>query len=303
MEDKLSFSAAARRSAAISFEPECPYCSSYFLSGLILFCTSFSASSFSLKVPDEDSAEVICSVVFDLTGRRLLREEGKKNINLYDNGSFFFAAREAFHSDPSAFRSVDLSNVPGMCCKKNLLRGAFIAGGTLASPEKDFRLEFSTPYQRLVPSFSDFLSSLDMPPLFSKRASRYLIYYKDVQSIADILTSCGAVRETLKIRESQTEREFSNYENRVVNCLDANIGKTVDASAAQIAAINLLDSRGLLKSLPESLRQAAELRMNNPEDALSELCAKADPPVSKSGLYHRLKRLCEEAEKFENGRA
>ena len=118
-----------------------------------------------------------------------------------------------------------------------------------------------------------------------------MLYYKDSSVIEDLIGQMGAGNAAMHFRLQKVEKDFRNNINRKVNCETANLGKTVEAAARQCQAIRVLEQAGQLEALPEPLRRTAQVRMEHPEESLSELLRYFDPPLSKPGLNNRLRKL------------
>lgn len=181
-------------------------------------------------------------------------------------------------------------------CQASFLRGAFLACGTVNDPHKSFHLEFQLPDEARAAFLSRYLESLGYPAGTIKRAGGVGVYYKDSGSVEDLVGMMGAQHTVFEIINSRIERDIRNNENRATNCVAKNIEKTISAATRQIEAINLLMEAGRLESLPEPLQVTAMVRYRNPDATLDELVRLHEPPISKSGLNHRLKKLLEEAE-------
>lgn len=120
-----------------------------------------------------------------------------------------------------------------------------------------------------------------------------MLYFKQSNYIEDFLTAIGAQVAAMGVMEAKVEKDLRNGVNRRVNCETANLTKVVDASIGQLAAIRKLEENGVLRTLPQKLQQTAQLRRDNPEATLSELAEMSDPPVSKSAMNHRMRKLIE----------
>lgn len=183
------------------------------------------------------------------------------------------------------------------CCMASFLRGAFLMAGTVAGPEKKSHLELKSSRLSLAGEETSLMLELGFSPKQAKRGSAWLLYFKDGTSVEDFLTRIGAPHAAMELMQAKVEKNIRNTINRQVNCETANLMKTADASARQIAAIRLvLEERGE-DAFPESLRETVRLRLEYPTDSLSELARRFDPPVSKPGLSHRLKKIVEFASK------
>lgn len=183
------------------------------------------------------------------------------------------------------------------CCIASFLRGAFLMAGTVAGPDKKSHLELKTARQSLAGEETSLLLDLGLSPKQMRRGSAHILYFKDGTSVEDFLTRIGAPRAAMELMEAKVEKNIRNTINRQVNCETANLVKAADASARQIAAIRaVLDAHGE-KGFPENLRETVRLRLEYPTDSLAELAQRFDPPISKPGLSHRLKKIIELASK------
>ncbi|MEA5038782.1 MAG: DNA-binding protein WhiA [Clostridiaceae bacterium] len=177
------------------------------------------------------------------------------------------------------------------CCKSAFLRGAFLAGGYVSTPDKGYHLELTTAHYRVARQTSALLLDMELPAGYIQRRGNHVLYLKDSTLIEEFLTAAGATGSAMELMLKKVERDLRNNVNRKVNCETANLSKTVDASARQVAAIETLRLRGMLEELPAPLLETALLREGNPELSLSELCALHKTPISRPGLSNRLRRL------------
>ncbi|MDO4270761.1 MAG: DNA-binding protein WhiA [Eubacteriales bacterium] len=177
------------------------------------------------------------------------------------------------------------------CCIAAFLRGVFLMAGTVAGPDKKSHLEIKTSHQSLTGEETSLLLDLGLSPKTMRRGSAHVLYFKDSAGIEDLLTRIGAPHAAMELMEAKVEKNIRNTINRQVNCETANLVKAADASARQVAAIRAaLDGRGE-NAFPENLRETVQLRLAYPTDSLAELAARFDPPLSKPGLSHRLKKI------------
>ena len=183
------------------------------------------------------------------------------------------------------------------CCIAAFVRGAFLMAGTVAGPEKKSHLELKTTHQSLAGEETSLLLDLGLAPKQMRRGSAHILYFKDGASVEDFLTRIGAPHAAMELMEAKVEKNIRNTINRQVNCETANLVKAADASARQIAAIRVvLGTRGE-EGFPENLRETVRLRLEYPTDSLAELAQRFDPPLSKPGLSHRLRKITELASK------
>lgn len=185
------------------------------------------------------------------------------------------------------------------CCRRAFIRGAFLAGGTVIDPRKNYNLELVTPYLGLSRDMSRILEEAGFSFKSVVRKSKYVLYLKNSESISDFLTYMGAYRAQMELLNIKIEKEIRNDFNRTANSETANLEKTINASVRQVRAIEAIRQTVGLESLPEDLREVAMLRLKHKELSLGELGALMNPPLSKSGVNHRLKKLMKMRESSE----
>lgn len=194
--------------------------------------------------------------------------------------------------------------VPGMlvctqtCCKRAFLRGAFLTCGSLSDPEKDYHLEFVLKNEAQADMLRSVLASLSVEAGSVMRKKAYVLYIKDSEMIATVLTLADATVALMELENIRILKEVRNDVNRRVNCETANIEKTVRAASKQVEDIRFLAGAPGFDDLPEELKLTAALRLEHPEVSLSELAMLHPTSVSRSGINHRLKKLCILAEKL-----
>ncbi|MBQ3095139.1 MAG: DNA-binding protein WhiA [Clostridia bacterium] len=177
------------------------------------------------------------------------------------------------------------------CCMAAFLRGAFLCAGVCADPAKSYHLELSSPRGAFLREFLIRASELSFTLRLSRRQNGFMLYMKESEHIEDFLTYIGASAAAMRLMEQKVFKDYRNRINRRSNCEFSNIRRTIDAAEAQTVAILRLAERGELQDLPEALRTTADIRIAFPDLSLAELCDKFDPPVSKSCLNHRLRKL------------
>lgn len=176
--------------------------------------------------------------------------------------------------------------------------GAFLAGGSVTDPEKRYHLELDTGHAQASREVAALLTEMGFLPHSVRRGGSSVIYFKQSEHIEDLLTTIGAPAAAMDIMTAKVDKEIRNGANRAMNCDMANVNKTIDAALEQKNAIQRLQENGRLERLPEKLRQTALLRLQYPEMSLSQLAEKCDPPVTKSCMNHRMRKLLEEAKKL-----
>ena len=184
------------------------------------------------------------------------------------------------------------------CCRAAFLRGVFFAGGSITDPLKRYHLELTTSHGQVSRELEVLLRESGYPPKSVTRNGSFVTYFKQSDQIEDFLTLIGAPVAAMSVMTAKMEKDLRNSVNRRLNCDSANVDKAIVAAQEQLEAIRRLDAAGLLEKQPEKLRQTAALRVTSPELTLSELAEEFDPPVTKSCLNHRLRKLVELAKKL-----
>ena len=182
--------------------------------------------------------------------------------------------------------------------RKAYIRGAFLGGGSISNPEKAYHLEFVTHNEEYAEELSKIVNTYDLNSKVIQRKNSYVVYLKEGEQIVDVLNIIGAHSSLLHLENVRIMKEMRNNVNRLVNCETANLSKTVNASVRQIESIKLIQKEIGLQRLPKNLREIAEFRVKFPDESLKELGTMLDPPVGKSGVNHRLRRIEKIAEEL-----
>lgn len=185
--------------------------------------------------------------------------------------------------------------------RRAYIRGAFIGGGSVSNPEKTYHLEFVTHSEEYAEDLCKLINSFELKSKVIQRKNSHIIYIKEGDQISNLLSIVGAHTSLLELENIRIMKEMRNNVNRLVNCETANLSKTVNASVRQVESIKLLQREIGLQRLPSNLREIAELRLSYPEESLKELGEILVPPVGKSGVNHRLRKLEKIAEEVRSG--
>jgi len=196
-----------------------------------------------------------------------------------------------FSAQTSVFVNVNFALLEKECCRKAFLRGAFLAGGSVTDPEKRYHLELSTTHAKVSRGTQTLLIEMGMEAKQTERKGNSILYYKQSEAIEDFLALIGAGVSAMAVMSAKIEKDWRNSANRKTNCDSANVDKSVAAAGEQLSALQKLEQAGLLENLPEKLAETARLRRENPEATLSELAELHEPPLSKSAVNHRLRKL------------
>lgn len=165
--------------------------------------------------------------------------------------------------------------------------GAFLACGNLTDPEIKYHMEFAIPRSEICDTLTTILREVGFEPGITVRRDLPLVYSHDSAQMEDLLTFIGCPLASMELMNVKIVKERRNAANRAMNCDFANINKVVSAAAAQLEAIRLVG----IENMPEELRTLARLRMEFPDDSLRELGARLDPPLSRSGVNHRMEKI------------
>ncbi len=199
---------------------------------------------------------------------------------------------------PVVHKHLNPTVVKSPCCKSAYLRGAFMAGGSQCDPEKAYHLEFVNSQKPLAVSLMALLRFFELKANIIERKGMVVVYLKDGESIVDLLNIMSAHVALLDLENVRIMKDMRNQVNRRVNFETANLDKTVNASIKQIEDIRFIQDTQGLQRLPGQLRDMAHLRLQYPEASLKELGTLLSPPVGKSGVNHRLRKLSHIAEKI-----
>ena len=176
-------------------------------------------------------------------------------------------------------------------CVSAYIGAAFLCSGTVTDPQKEYNIEFLTSRTNLARDFEALLAEHEFAPHRTRRNGVNLVYVKSCDNVERILSFMGAAEASAQLSAQKAVKQMRNQINRHTNCDTANLGKTARANAQTLKAIRFLEEQGALKTLPEALQQAAARRLEYPDLSLTALCGCFDPPMSKSGLSHRMKKL------------
>ena len=184
------------------------------------------------------------------------------------------------------------------CCQRAFLRGAFQGAGSISDPQKGYHMEFVCQDEARALQLQQVIQGFAVDAKIVIRKKYYVVYLKEGTAIVDLLNIMGAHVSLMNLENLRIVKEMRNSINRRVNCETANISKTVNAATRQIEDIEYLRDHYGLHKLPAALRQMAEVRLEYPDAPLKELGEYLDPPVGKSGVNHRLRKLSELADKI-----
>ena len=258
--------------------------------GVLLYCNTFTGGEVRIVTEHDAFAQrlpLLFKKAFKITFDRLPQGEGKHIFSIQDPKKLQ-TIRQTYGAEGEAVAlHINFAVLEEPCCRISFFRGAFLAGGSVTDPKKGYHLELTTSHQNVSREMLALMRECDFTPKAAARKGNSVIYFKQSEYIEDFLTSVGAPVAAMEIMNTKLEK------NLRVNCDAANLDKAVEAAQSQLEAIRNLERQGLLDKLPDKLQETARLRMANPEDTLSQLAQLCDPPITKSALNHRLRKLVE----------
>lgn len=185
------------------------------------------------------------------------------------------------------------------CCRKAYLRGIFMGSGTVSDPARSYHLEIVCGSRNLAADLRKMINTfVDLSAKVVERKDKYIVYMKNSDFICDTLAIMGAHSQVLAFEDVKIKKGLVNDAVRITNCDNANTDRTLDASQKQLENIRKIQAAKGLEYLPEKLRQVAQLRLDNPEASLTQLAEMMDPPMKKSGINNRFRRIGEIADRL-----
>jgi len=264
--------------------------------GVLLYCNQFTPRQVRIVTESAEFAQRLPALfqkAFRLAFDRMPEEGAGKRTFQITAPDKLCALFSAFGQNPaeSLAHHINFAVLEEEHCRTAFFRGAFLAGGSVTDPAKRYHLELATAHLSVSGELRALLLEAGFSPKETLRKGNSLTYFKQSEAIEDFLTAIGAPLAAMEIMNAKAEKDLRGSVNRRVNCDAHNLDKAVDAAQEQIEAIYTLEQRGMLAELPDKLKEAVDLRMAHPEMTLPQLCALCAPPVSKSALNHRLRKL------------
>ena len=263
--------------------------------GVLLFCNTFERREIRIVTTCAAFAKRLPRLfrrAFELAFDQLPEPGREKQQLLITAPEKLRAIVEAFGGDEMQLaHHINFALLEDDPSRAAFLRGAFLAGGSLSDPRKRYQLELSTSHYRLAMALQPLMAELGLNARTVSRGANHVTYFKQSESISDFLTAVGAPLAAMEIMNTKMEKNIYNKVNRRSNCDMANLDKAVEAAGRLIQQIQTLQDNGTWDTLPDTLRQTGEMRLQNPELSLSQLAQLCG--VSKSCLNHRLRKLSE----------
>lgn len=288
----MSFSSQVK-DELIKTEYEEVCCKKALLYGMCIFGKSFSENSVSLQTENKNIAGLYADLLKELFNIDCDLKESPKGRSVLVSVKEKSDAAKLFKAFGHEGGSLKINHSNFYCenCANAFTAGAFLSCGTISSPEKDYHLEFTVPYLNLSKSLFTLLEETELKPKYTYRNGYNVVYFKESEAIEDCLYLMGASDAMFEMMNVKIVKDFRNKANRQANCETANINRMVNAVSVQIKAIEKIWSVKGKNFLPENLEKLAELRYENPDLSLAELAEACDPPLSRSGVNHRLKKI------------
>ena len=271
--------------------------------GVLLYCNTFTAQELRIITECEEFAirlpELFDRAFGGLSFDRMPTALEQKYIFQINDGEKLERIIDAFGFDArqSPVLHINFGLLEEDCCRAAFLRGAFLAGGSVTDPNKRYHLELETSHAQASRELQALLTDMGQQPKQVARGGYQVTYFKNSDQIEDLLTLMGAPLSAMALMNTRAEKELRNGVNRRVNCESANLDKAVDAAQEQLEAIRRLYEMGRVEELSPQLKETVILRETYPELTLSQLAEEFDPPVTKSCLNHRLRKLVELSKK------
>jgi hypothetical protein len=241
---------------------------------------------------------------FSLMQKKIYQFKSKDQfiVKINESSDVLMNDLSLINKDAVFFHDIDPELIEKSCCKKAYLRGAFLASGSINSPNtSSYHLEiqsFSDDHATLLKSIGD---EFHLNMRVSKNKRGYITYMKEAEKIADFLRVIGANNQLFVYEDTRIKRDFKNSINRVINCDIANEKKAMDAAIEQMKNIEYIEKYAD-KKITKSMKEAIFLRKKYPESSLTELSYASlehfDKQISKSALNHRFRAIRDLANKI-----
>ncbi len=273
------------------------------LAGIAGFCGALvierKKEIFRMRTESKVVAERIVALIDELfdTEPDIVRSGKIYSVDIEENVKRFLAELGFLQNGVVRFLA-DPFVVHDDCCKASFVCGAFLGGGYVKTPKNGYHFEIKTHYRDLSRDLGEIMTDIGFEPKMVLRKAEHVSYIKQSDVICDILGLLGATDAMFELCNVKIFNEMTNKATRRANCDMANINKSVAAASEQLAAINKIKEKQGLSSLPPVLEEMARLRLENPDANLKELGDMVVPPISKSGVNHRLKKIIKYAEEL-----
>lgn len=305
----MSFSSSIKEElCSISDMPEC--CVHSMAYGMLLFARMFGSRGISILTEHRcvaDKYAELLKLTANCDADIHVSSAEKYSVNIEDKAEILKILSAFSVGENESFLRINRGNLLNEhddkrseilnCCNGSFLRGAFLSCGTVCDPTKSYHLEFVVPYKTLSLDLLKMLTEYNLKAKHMVRRGVNVIYLKDSESIEDLLNIMGAQMSAFEIMNIKIEKDLRNTSNRRANFSFANISRTAYAAYDHIEVIKKMIAKGTFNLLSADLKRIAQIRIDNPEMSLRELGEMCDPPLSRSAVNHRLKKIAAYSEK------
>ena len=278
--------------------------------GMVLFARTFSEVSISFSTESKGVASAFSQMLSALTETivdtniKLTRRSSEQKLytlSVPDTEDCRKIYSFFGHSKNQPNLRINRANIDDDECIRYFLRGAFLVCGNVASPEKEYHLEFVVPHKKLSDDLQKLISEiseLGISPKTVRRKGNYIVYIKGSENVTNTITYMGGQMSAIEVIQNNIYKSVRNAVNRKINSETANLKKTAVAAAKQIQAIDTIKAKRGLEHLPDDLREIALIRLEYPEYNLREIGTALTPPLTRSGVNHRMQRILQIAEEL-----
>ncbi|MBR5426765.1 MAG: DNA-binding protein WhiA, partial [Clostridia bacterium] len=304
--DCLSFSFDAKlEMIGVTNKPCCAFAQ---CCGFLIFGRSFGRDSISLMTDRKEIASAYADAIVNICGVRPVTtcsEAKRYTVSVPDADDRLRVMRTFGYEGGELSVRLNFANIRDECCRAAFIRGAFLACGSVTDPKKEYHLELSVGSMNLTNDFIKLFDAYDgsdpeldftLIPNRSQRSGMNVIYFNDSTSVEDFLSLTGAQNAAMQVMNAKMYKAHRNNVNRRFNFETANIDRSSRASEPQIRAIEKIISKKALDELPPDLRRLTELRADEPALSLRELGELMDPPLSRTAVNYRLKKIVQFAQ-------
>lgn len=286
----MSFSSEVKKEI-ILYTDSRRHCRIAELASIICFCGSYDGNLKILTVQN-DNKELLEKYVYLLDMLFEIKTEISKNeVCISGKNAYDVLNVSGFMENGGYSGHMNSMIINSLCCRRAFIRGAFICCGSLCDPKKNYHLEFLCHYEDTAKELMKTINSFEMDSKTIKRKNYYIVYLKEADQIVQLLNIMAANKAYLELESMRVVKDVRNSVNRIVNCETANLNKIVSAAVIQRESIEYIRDTIGLDSLPEQLREIAEARLECPDMSLKEIGEILTPPVGKSGVNHRFKKI------------
>jgi DNA-binding protein WhiA len=274
-------------------------CEASMARGLLLFGREFSSYGISFLTENREIADAYADAVRLFSGERPeihVSDSGNCKIAVEDQSQIDAIFAEVLPDGLNEKKQITVGKIEKECCRVSFIRGAFLAGGTVTDPDKEYHLEFTCPSKVIAQELQAMIADFEIEMKLTRRGGANVLYLKKSGDIEDLLLRMGASETPMMLMGSKMYKDVRNTVNRRVNFENANIARSIAAAGKQYDAIRVIEARGKLDGLPQELKELALLRLANPDATTGEIRRLLSDPLTISGVNHRFQKLIRIAE-------